>query len=101
MNAKQIEVHSYYKDLYPNALILYKLPDQYMILGLDVDVAQESIPEIQIVEPGVGLIPDKASMLSALSADGMEVHIVLYRNDAGVLDLPDIAKIKEEQAMDF
>lgn len=37
MNAKQIEVHEYFKAMHPEALILYHLPGQYMMLGEDVN----------------------------------------------------------------
>lgn len=46
MNARQIEVHSYFKALHPEALVLYRLSGQYMLLGEDVERALKSIPNI-------------------------------------------------------
>lgn len=33
MNAKQIEVHNYYKSLHPKALILYRVPGRIYCTG--------------------------------------------------------------------
>ncbi len=101
MDAKQIEVHSFYKDLYPNALILFRLPGRYMVLGRDVEKAQKLLSEIQIIESGVGLLPEDIKVLSALGAAGLETRTIQYRNDNGELDLPDVAKIKAEQNADY
>lgn len=35
MNAKQIEVHNYYKSLHPKALILYRVPGRYKKMLLE------------------------------------------------------------------
>lgn len=100
MNTKQIEVHDYFKALHPKALTLYHLPSQYMLLGEDVVRAQKSLPNIKIIEEGVGVIPDKIQYLSALSADGTEVQLVEYKNDNKIRDLPDIKRLQEEKEMD-
>ena len=100
MNAKQIEVHGYFKALYPKALVLYHLPGQYVVLGDDVYTAQKSITNIQILEDEVATMPDDIRMLSLLGADGTETHIVQYRNDDGVLDYPDVNRLKEEKDLD-
>lgn len=101
MNAKQIEVHGYFKAMHTEALILYHLSGQYMVLGEDVSRAKKSITNIQIMEEGVAVMPDDIRLLSALSTDGTEVHIVQYKNDNGVFDLPDIHRLKEEKEMDY
>lgn len=101
MNAKQIEVHDYYKALHPKALILYHIPGQYMVLGEDVNRALKSLSAIHVLESGVGIMPDDLPVLSLLGNDGTEVCIIDYRNDDGVLDLPDIERIKAEKEMDY
>ena len=101
MNAKQIEVHDYYKALHPEALILYHIPGQYMVLGNDVDRALKSLSTIRVLESGVGVMPDGLSVLSLFGKDGTEVCIVDYRNDDRTLDLPDIERIKAEKEMDY
>lgn len=53
MNAKQIEVHDYYKALHPKALILYHIPGQYIILGDDVNRALKSLSTLRVLESGV------------------------------------------------
>lgn len=101
MNAKQIEVHEYFKAMHPEALILYHLPGQYMMLGEDVNRALKSIPQIKVETEDVGTIPDNIIYLSALGADGTEVQLIEYRNDEKVLDLPDIRRLKEEKENDY
>ncbi len=101
MNAKQIEVHDYYKSLHPKALILYHLPGQYMVLGDDVNRALQSLPTIRVLESGVGVMPDNQPVLSIFGNDGDEVCVISYRNGDNILDLPDIARIKAENDMDY
>lgn len=101
MTNKQIEVHNYYKAMHPKALVLYRLPGQYMVLGNDVKQALKSVPTIQIIEEEVGVMPENISYLSALSADGTEVVVIQFRNDNGSLDIPDIAQLKAEKDMDY
>lgn len=101
MNAKQIEVHEYFKAMHPEALILYHLPGQYVMLGEDVNRALKSIPKIKVETEDVGTVPDNIIYLSALGADGTEVQLIEYRNDEKVLDLPDIRRLKEEKDSDY
>lgn len=101
MNARQIEVHNYYKKLHTEALILYRLPGHYMVLGEDVDRALKSFSSIQVAEPGVGLIPNFVNPLLTFGTDGTEVRVVTYRNREKVLDLPDVGLLKAEQDMDY
>lgn len=101
MNAKQIEVHDYFKSMHTEALILYHLPGQYFVLGDDVARASKSNSHIQIIEEGVGAMPDDILCLSALGADGTEVQLIEYRNSRGALDWPDIRRLQEEKEMDY
>lgn len=101
MNARQIEVHNFYKKSHPEALILYRLSGHYMVLGEDVDRALKSFSSIQVAEPGVGLIPDFVNPLLTFGADGTEVQVITYRNREKVLDLPDVGLLKAEQDMDY
>ena len=99
MNAKQIEVHDYYNELHPKALILYHIPGQYMVLGEDVNRALKSLSTIRVLESGVGTMSDDLPVLSLFGSDGTEVCVISYRNDDVVLDLPDIERIKAEKEM--
>lgn len=101
MDARQIEVHSYYKGLYPDALILYRFPGRYMVLGEDVDRARKSFPDIKVPAPGVGYLPGDLTVISTLGADGTEVRAFQYRNDSGELDLPDVSRIRAEKEQDL
>lgn len=101
MNEKQIEVHDYYKALHPKALILYHIPGQYVVLGEDVNRALKSLSTLYVSESGVGIMPDNLSVLSLFGSDGTEVCVINYRNEDGILDLPDIERIKSEKEMDY
>lgn len=101
MNAKQIEVHEYYKNLHPEALILYHLPGQYMILGDDVIRAQKSISNLQIVEDDVAVMPDDVRAISELGASGAEIQIIQYRDGNGLLDLPNVHLLSVEKQLDY
>lgn len=101
MNAKQIEVHNFSKKSHPKALILYRLPGHYMVLGEDVDRALKSFPLTQVAESGVGLIPDSVNPLLTFGSDGTEVQVITYKNCEKVLDLPDVGLLKAEQDMDY
>lgn len=101
MNARQIEVNNYYKKLHPEALIIYHLPGQFVVLGDDVDRVRKSIPKIKVSESSVGVMPDDISFISTLSEDGMEIQLIAYRNEDGALDLPDVKRLQAEQDMDY
>lgn len=101
MNAKQIEVHDYYKALHPKALILYHIPGQYMILGDDVNRALKSLSTLRVLESGVGILPDSLSPLSLFGKDGTEVCVINYQNEQGIPELPDIERIKAEKEMNY
>lgn len=101
MNAKQIEVHTYYKKSHPEALILYRLSGHYMVLGEDVERVSKSFSSIQVTEPGVGIIPDFVNPFVAFGADGTEVQVITYRNREKVFDLPDVGLLQAEQDMDY
>lgn len=101
MNAKQIEVHDYYKSLHHKALILYHVQGKYIVLGKDVEKAQKSLSTIEVLEPGVGCMPDDIRVFSVFGKDGTEVCIINYKNDKGLLVLPDIRLIKSEKEMDY
>lgn len=101
MNTKQIEVHCYYKALYPKALIIYHLPGHFMVMGKDVEQALKLVPNIQIVDEGVGVMPDDILLLSKLGVNGDEIRVIQYRNDSGGLDMPDVRRLYEEKEADY
>lgn len=101
MTTRQIEVHNHYKAMHPKALVLYRLPSQYIVLGEDVKQALKSVPTIQIIEDGVGVMPEDISYISSLGIDGTEVVMIQFRNDNGLLDIPDIARLIQEKEIDY
>ena len=101
MNAKQIEVHDYYKSLHPKALIFYHFREQYIVLGEDVQIALKMFPTMKVSESGEGYVPDDIHILSVFGKSGKEVCIIDYTNDKGTFDLPDIELLKSEKEMDY
>lgn len=101
MNAKQIEVHDFYKAQHPEALIVYRMPETYMVLGNDVERASKSVSSINILDDGVGILPNNISVISELGSNGIEVVIVSYKNDFGEFDLPDVKRLEAEKEMDY
>lgn len=101
MTTKQIEVCAYYKGLHPGALILFHIPGRYMVMGEDVKIVAKSIQTTVHLSPDVAYIPDNIQLLSELGSDGMEICLIEYRNDKGVLDFPDLERIKAEKEMDY
>lgn len=101
MIAKQIEVCTYYKELHPGALILFHLPGRYLVTGEDVKKVAESIQTIVHLSNDTAYIPDNIKFLSELGSDNTEICLIEYFNDKGVLDFPDIERIKAEKDMDY
>lgn len=101
MNANQIEVYEFYKQQHHKAVVLYRLPEGLLVLGDDLNQVSHIFSSINILEPGVGLLPDEQSTLSKLSKNRFQVKLVQYRNDNGEYVLPDIKLIKLEQEMDY
>lgn len=101
MNNHQVEVHRYYKASHPESLILYHLPGRYVVLGEDVETATKSISSLVSPEPEVGLMPDTASVLAKLGADGIATLVINYRNEQRELDLPEICRLQAEKEADY
>ena len=86
MNTRQIDAYCYYKQQYPNALILFHIDGQYMAIFNDGHT--EEFPD------------DDICKLSDLG-DTYELRIIEYRNDAGIFDFPDIKQIEADKERDY
>lgn len=86
MNTRQIDAYCYYKQQYPNALILFHIDGQYMAIFNDGHM--EEFPD------------DDICKLSDLG-DTYELRIIEYRNDAGKFDFPDIKQIETDKERDY
>ena len=86
MNTRQIDAYRYYKQQYPNALILFHIDKQYMAIFNDGHT--EEFPD------------DDICKLSDLG-DTYELRIIEYRNDAGKFDFPDIKQIETDKERDY
>lgn len=86
MNTRQIDAYRYYKQQYPDALILFHIIGQY--LAIFNDGHTEAFPDDDI---------DKLSDLG----DTYELRIIEYRNDAGEFDFPDIKQIETDKERDY
>ena len=74
MNTRQIDAYCYYKQQYPNALILFHIDKQYMAIFNDGHTEE---------------FPDD------------DICIIEYRNDAGKFDFPDIKQIETDKERDY
>lgn len=101
MDKKQIEAYSYYKELYPEAIVLYRIGNNYVVLGDDAAMVTNSLALTTDRTPGVSKFPyDDLATLDKLG-DTFQLKMVAYRNDDGELDYPDIQRLKQEEDEDY
>lgn len=101
MDKKQIEAYSYYKGLYPEAIVLYRIGSNYVILGDDATMVTNSLALTTDRTPGVFKFPyDDSATLDKLG-DVFQLKMIVYRNDDGELDYPDIQRLKQEEDEDY
>lgn len=103
MSKNQIEAYNYYKGLYPTAILLFRVINDYVALLEDaVKVAASlSLTPINDDIPKVSFPSQCLKYISRLADDGYEVRMIAERNDANVFDYPDIARLKEEMSSDY
>lgn len=109
LESKIREAYKYYKDLYSDAVILFRVGNDYMMYFSDAMYAARVLNKTTANLEGVG---DPIPMLSIhtdqyldvmekLSSSKFTVRAVDYRNDNGEFDIPDVGKLKSESDMDY
>lgn len=101
MDKKQIEVYSYYKKLYPEAIVLYRIGSNCVVLGDDATMVTNLLALTTDKVLGVFKFPyDDLITLDKLG-DSFQLKTIVYRNDDGELDYPDIQRLKQEKDEDY
>lgn len=101
MSKEQFEVFCYYSQLYPTAIVLYHVGNNYMALGKDACIAASLVALVSIWPGDVFEFPDDDLKAIARIGDCFEVRVIDYRDDKGTLVLPDVAEIKREKSGDY
>lgn len=92
MSKNQIEAYNYYKKLYPTALLLFRVANNYV--ALCEDAIYDDIPKISFSSQCL-------ENISRLADDGYEIRTIAVRNDENVFDFPDIQRLEEEKSSDY
>lgn len=101
MDKKKIEAYTYYKDMYPGAIILFHIGTDFVALADDAQKVAQSQVDVLLDNAGEARISeDDLETISALG-DTFQVRMVSYRNDAGMLDYPDVDRLKQEKYADY
>lgn len=86
--------------MYPEAIVLYKMPDSYIVMGDDAEVALKTIANTKIIN-NIAFLPNDLSTVSDLASLGREIRIVTYLNMKQELDLPDVELMEQERLSDY
>lgn len=103
MSKNQIEAYNYYKGLYPTALLLFRVANDYVALCEDaIKVATSlSLNPINDDIPKASFPSQCLENISRLADDGYEIRTIAIRNDENVFDFPDIERLEEEKSSDY
>lgn len=104
MDKKQLEVYNYYKRAHPNAMVLYRIGDNYVALGDDaVTLRNRTACKLEDGKAqDVFAFPDKDfDAITNSFEETTEIVVVRWVNDAGELDFPDIQAIEKGKDEDY
>lgn len=105
MKHKIQKANLYYRDKVPGSIVFYKLSDGYTAFNTDMDKISHLVGAPVIIKyelPAITLPhQDFFDRVEILGQCGIPYQSIIYRNDAGELDVPDIEKLKEEQEIDY
>lgn len=101
MEKKQIEVCDYYKQLYPEAIVLYHVGDNYVALGIDSNKIARVINQTSDEDWETFVFPCNDQSIIEKLGGSFQIKIIDYRNDDGEFDFPDIQRLKQEEFEDF
>lgn len=101
MKPKQIEVYRYYKQLYPEAIVLFHIGTNHVSIFEDaVAVAKTLIGNADGVTDKFEFPYGDTDSIMTLG-ESFQIHMVDYRNDDGVFDFPDIQRLQREKDEDY
>lgn len=101
MNQQQIEVYGFFKEQYPDYLLLFLVKEHYEIYGSDALVVSV-ILEIQSVDsviqiPANGIL----DVVGRFYLMGYKTKLIVSRNAEGERDIPDVSRISMERDGDY
>lgn len=103
--SKIVAAYNYYKALYGDAVIMFRVKDFYQMFLRDALWAAPLLQLNLASESQIAtlIFPCERYMdyVAILSACGKEVHAIHYRNDAGEFDIPDVERLHQERASDY
>jgi DNA mismatch repair ATPase MutS len=109
MGSKNIKAYCYYKEQYPNTVMLFRVGDNYevyredadkisKILGLDIEnttLTQEAVTKVIFpVEKGYDYV-------SELTSHNLITKMISQRNQDGEFDVPDVDGIRTDRETDY
>ncbi len=107
MNKKAREAYSYYKELMPDTVAMFKLEDCYVVLSDDAARVANCIPELRLdgtecqtasLKLPVDNILDYVGELGLFN---VKVRLIECRNDDGNYDFPDVGRLEEDKDLDY
>lgn len=98
--------NEYYKNKYPGYIIFYRKNDDFVaylenaarvsrVLGIPVAQTKEEIPYVSIHHL------EFLDVVGFLNTCGISAKGILYRNDNGEYDIPDVEVLEAEENMDL
>lgn len=101
MKRKQIEAYNYYKELYPEAIVLFHVGGNYVALFDDAKKVAESLSDELSPNAVSYEFPDSSISRIVAIGERYEIRMIDYRNAAGDYDFPDVGLITNEANEDY
>lgn len=107
MNKKASEAYCYYKRQSPDAIVLFRVGDNYVALSDDARRVKDCIPELELECPEYQMaslqlpVCNIFDYLPLLGENGVETRMVECRDDSGRFDFPDMERLKDERSSDY
>ncbi|NDV64019.1 hypothetical protein [Bacteroides sp. 224] len=109
MGNKNIQAYCYYKEQYPNTVVLFRVGNNYevyqedaesvaKIIGLDIEKTEVSNSTFcKITFP----VDKGLDFVSTLASHNVITKMVSQRNENGEFDIPDINQLKTDKENDY
>lgn len=105
MKHKILKANLYYRENVPGSIVFYKLSDGYTAFGADMDKISHlvGVPVVSKYELPAITLPhqDFFDRVEILGQCNIPYQSIIYRNEMGELDVPDIEKLMEDQENDY
>lgn len=99
------DANKYYHGQYPEDAIFYKLPQGYMVFGVEavrlgslLGVQLHTVYELPSILISASSFLDKTEILNMC---GISYRAISYLEDDGILAIPDVKRIMEDKEFDY